>query len=93
MGQTRWLMIAQAAVQVPKPLVAVLIFWLTIIFIGWGDLCAAQRHRRGHLVRLCAVGFVRDLFDHRDVHALRGSHSGFQRPTPRRSRASRPVAH
>jgi hypothetical protein len=36
MGQTRWLMYEQASTQVPKPLVMVLIFWLTIIFIGWG---------------------------------------------------------
>jgi hypothetical protein len=35
-GQTRWLMFAQETTQVPKPLVVVLIFWLTIIFIGWG---------------------------------------------------------
>ena len=36
MGQTRWLMVEQASVQLPKPLVAVLIFWLSIIFVGWG---------------------------------------------------------
>jgi hypothetical protein len=36
MGQTRWLMFEQASTQVPKPLVVVLVFWLTIIFVGWG---------------------------------------------------------
>jgi hypothetical protein len=36
MGQTRWLMFEQASTQVPKPLVVTLVFWLTIIFIGWG---------------------------------------------------------
>lgn len=35
-GQTRWLMFAQGSTQVPKPLVVILVFWLTIIFIGWG---------------------------------------------------------
>jgi hypothetical protein len=35
-GQTRWLMYEQASTQVPKQLVVVLVFWLTIIFIGWG---------------------------------------------------------
>lgn len=35
-GQTRWLMFAQGVTQVPKSLVVILIFWLTIIFIGWG---------------------------------------------------------
>ena len=36
LGQTRWLMYEQAATEVPKPLVTVLIFWLTVIFISWG---------------------------------------------------------
>jgi hypothetical protein len=36
LGQTRWLMFEQASTEVPKPLVAVLIFWLTVIFISWG---------------------------------------------------------
>ena len=36
LGQTRWLMYAQSATEVPKPLVTVLIFWLTVIFISWG---------------------------------------------------------
>jgi hypothetical protein len=36
MGQTRWLMFEQASTQVPKPLVVILVFWLTFIFIGWG---------------------------------------------------------
>jgi hypothetical protein len=35
-AQNRWLMFEQASTQVPKPLVVTLIFWLTIIFIGWG---------------------------------------------------------
>jgi hypothetical protein len=36
LGQTRWLMFEQASTQVPKPLVVILVFWLTFIFIGWG---------------------------------------------------------
>jgi hypothetical protein len=36
LAQTRWLMFEQSSTQVPKPLIVVLVFWLTIIFIGWG---------------------------------------------------------
>jgi hypothetical protein len=36
LGQTRWLMYEQASTEVPKPLVAILIFWLTVIFVCWG---------------------------------------------------------
>jgi hypothetical protein len=36
LSQTRWLMFEQSSTQVPKPLVVVLVSWLTIIFMGWG---------------------------------------------------------
>jgi hypothetical protein len=36
LGQTRWLMYEQRATSVSFPLLAVLIFWLTIIFISFG---------------------------------------------------------
>jgi hypothetical protein len=36
LAQTRWLMFEQSSTQVPKPLMVTLIFWLTIIFMGWG---------------------------------------------------------
>jgi hypothetical protein len=36
LGQTRWLMYEQASTEVPKSLVVVLIFWLTVIFVCWG---------------------------------------------------------
>jgi hypothetical protein len=36
LAQTRWLMFEQSSTQVPKPLIVTLVFWLTIIFIGWG---------------------------------------------------------
>jgi hypothetical protein len=36
LGQTRWLMYEQGASSVSFPLLAVLIFWLTIIFISFG---------------------------------------------------------
>ena len=36
MGQTRRLMFAQNAVPVPRPLLFVLIFWLTLLFLSFG---------------------------------------------------------
>jgi len=36
LGQTRWLMYEQSAAQVSKPLLVVVAFWLTIIFISFG---------------------------------------------------------
>jgi len=36
LGQTRWLMYAQSTTSVSLPLLVVLVFWLTIIFISFG---------------------------------------------------------
>ena len=35
-GETRWLMYAQASNSVSRPMLAILIFWLTVIFISFG---------------------------------------------------------
>jgi len=37
-GQTRWLMFEQSTTTVSKPLLVVMVFWLTIIFTSWGLL-------------------------------------------------------
>lgn len=36
LGQTRWLMVAQQTTSVSKPFLAVLVFWLTVLFISFG---------------------------------------------------------
>ena len=36
MGQTRWLMFEQTSAAVSTPLLVVIIFWLTSIFVSWG---------------------------------------------------------
>ena len=36
LGQTRWLMFAQGANSVSKPILVILVFWLTAIFISFG---------------------------------------------------------
>jgi len=38
LGRTRWLMYEQAAASVSRPLLAVMIFWLTVTFCIWGAL-------------------------------------------------------
>jgi len=45
-GQTRWLMYEQSTTTVSKPLLIVMVFWLTIIFTSWGLLAA----RNGTLI-------------------------------------------
>ena len=38
LAQTRWLMYEQGAMSVSKPLLAVMVFWLTVTFVIWGLL-------------------------------------------------------
>lgn len=35
-GQTRWLLIEEAQTQLPLPLLLILIFWLTLLFVSFG---------------------------------------------------------
>jgi hypothetical protein len=39
-GQTRWLMYEQGSLSVSKPMLAIMIFWLTVTFVVWGLLSA-----------------------------------------------------
>ena len=34
--QTRWLLYEQGATSASKPMVVVMVFWLTIVFVSWG---------------------------------------------------------
>ena len=34
--QTRWLLYEQGATSVSKPMVVIMVFWLTIVFVSWG---------------------------------------------------------
>jgi len=38
LGQTRWLLYEQGATSVSKPMVVIMVFWLTIVFVSWGLL-------------------------------------------------------
>ena len=59
-GQTRWLMYEQSTTKVSRPLLVVMVFWLTIIFTSWGLLAS----RNGTLivtiivVALCVSGAI-----------------------------------
>jgi hypothetical protein len=39
-GQMRWLMYEQGALSVSKPMLVIMIFWLTVTFVIWGLLAA-----------------------------------------------------
>lgn len=36
LGQTRWLMFAQKSSSVPTPMLVILVFWLTLLFVSFG---------------------------------------------------------
>jgi len=38
LGQTRWLMYEQSLAAVSMPLIVIVVFWLTVLFLGWGLL-------------------------------------------------------
>ena len=40
LAQMRWLMYEQGAMSVSKPLLVVMVFWLTVTFVIWGLLAA-----------------------------------------------------
>jgi uncharacterized protein YhaN len=61
LGQTRWLMFEQASTQVPKPLVVILVLWLTFIFIGWG-IFAPQNGTVAATWFLCALSVSSAIF-------------------------------
>jgi uncharacterized membrane protein len=42
-GQARWIMYEQQTITVSRPLVVVMIFWLTIIFVSWGLFAPPNR--------------------------------------------------
>jgi hypothetical protein len=42
LGQTRWLMYEQESTSASKPLVIVMVFWLSIIFVSWGLFAPAN---------------------------------------------------
>src|SRR5215813_2567463 len=90
--QTRWLEVEQRrGSSIPMAVLAVLIFWLAIYLRQLRALCAPQRNRRRHHVRLCAFGFRCGLPDPGAGSAIRGVHCHPQRSTARRSCAPRPV--
>jgi len=45
-GQTRWLIYEQSATAVSVPFIVIVVFWLTVIFLGWGLLA----HRNTTLI-------------------------------------------
>lgn len=92
LGETRWLMYTQSTTSVSLPLLVVMVFWLSIIFISFGLFAPPNATVVASLFRLRVVGIGRNLPDPRNVHALRGADSDLQRPAACRPRTSRPIA-
>jgi hypothetical protein len=90
-AQTRWLLITQAGSSIPPVLLAVLVFWLAIIFLSFG-LFASQRDGPRRLAGLRAVGFRVDLSPARTEQPVRWRDQDFQCAHARCADPSWPVA-
>jgi hypothetical protein len=67
LGQTRWLMYEQSAASMPTPLLAVLIFWLVVIFLSFGlyapnNLTVVCSFLVSALVVSCAVFLILEMY-------------------------------
>jgi hypothetical protein len=60
-GQTRWLMYEQGNVPLPRPLVVVVVFWLTIVFTSFG-LYAPRNATVVGVLFLCALSVSGAIF-------------------------------
>ena len=60
-GETRWLMYEQGNVPLPRPLLVVVVFWLTIVFISFG-LHAPRNPTVVGVLFLCAVSVSGAIF-------------------------------
>jgi hypothetical protein len=60
-GQTRWLMYEQGNVPLPRPLLVVVVFWLTIVFTSFG-LYAPRNPTVAGVLFLCALSVSGAIF-------------------------------
>lgn len=60
-GQTRWLMYEQGSLPLPRPLLLVVVFWLTIVFISFG-LNAPRNPTVVAVLFLCALSVSGAIF-------------------------------
>jgi hypothetical protein len=70
LGQTRWLMYAQKASSVPMPLLAILVFWLTLLFLSFALFVRPNAMIMSSLVIFGDGGLRSDLPDPRNVPAI-----------------------
>ena len=91
LGKTRWLMYEQAATSVSRPMLVVLVLWLTFIFISFG-LFAPFNGTVVCSLFVSALSVSGAIFLILEMYApYARTDSDLQRSTARRSRASRPV--
>jgi hypothetical protein len=92
LGKMRWMMFEQAGSFISMPLLAVLVFWLVIIFSSFG-LFAPRNATAIATLFVCALSVSGAIFlILGDVHAIRGSDADLQCSTAQRPCTSRPVA-
>jgi hypothetical protein len=82
-AQTRLLLLEHAGSVIPTPFLAVLIFWLSMIFASFGLFSRLNAVRRGRIVYCCPVGVRGDLSHHRAGAAVLWVHANFQRSATR----------
>ncbi len=56
LGQTRWMLIEESHAQLPTPLLVILIFWLTLLFVSFGLF--APRSRMAIIVLAAGAGAI-----------------------------------
>ena len=77
-AEVRWLVVEQTGTSLQWPFLAILVFWLAIIFASFGLFAPPQRQRAHRTVRLRPVGRRLHLSDHRDGPALWRSHKALK---------------
>ena len=70
LAEDRWLLAAENEGSVPRPFLATLVFWLTILFSCLRPVCPTPCHRCGGAARVRAFPVRRDFPDPGDGSAL-----------------------
>jgi hypothetical protein len=92
LGRGRWLMFEQASSSISVPVLLLVVFWLTVIFIGFGLFAPANTTAIATLF-FCALSVSGAIFLIAEMYnAFSRAVADLQRSTAQRPWASRPVA-
>jgi hypothetical protein len=84
LAQLRWLIIAQSAATILQPMLFVMIFWMTSIFVSWGLFSSANAIVSNDLFCSCVVRVWCNFSDPWTEYALRWVAAPFKRAAPYR---------